>query len=186
MSVTTKWTVISVIGWVIALMLSMIAAPLVWAQPRGVSESKAKLIYIVNILRYTAWPENSFAGPTAPFVFGVLGENVFGPDLEQLSKGTVQKRSIVVRICGSIDEAKQCHIVFVSSSERARFKEILEDLTSAGVMTVGDSDSFTRMGGAINLTIDKEKVKCEISRSATDRAKFKISSQFMELAKQVR
>lgn len=168
------------------LLLVLLLGPLVRAQPRGVSESKAKLIYIVNILRYTAWPESSFGGPTGPFMFGVLGDNVFGADLDQLSKGTVQKRSIVVRICRSVDEAKQCHIVFVSASEKSRFKEILDELTSAGVMTVGDSDSFTRMGGAINLTIDKDKVKCEISRSATDRAKFRISSQLMELAKQVR
>ena len=65
-------------------------------------------------------------------------------------------------------------------------KEILAELKTSEVMTIGETESFTNLGGAINLTIEKDKVKCEISRSATGRAKFKINSQFVELQKLVR
>ena len=145
-----------------------------------VTEGEAKQKYIVVVMRYTTWPESAFPSPTAPFVFGVLGENHYRNEFNQLTKGTVQKHPINVKMCSTIEEAKQCHLVFVSSSEKGRLKEILAELKTSEVMTIGETESFTNLGGRINLTLDKGKVKCEISKSANSRAKFKVGSEFMQ------
>ena len=145
-----------------------------------VPEGKAKAVFILNIVRYTVWPKSAFTGPNAPFVIGVLGENHFGNEFNELTKRTVLNRPISVKPCSAVEEAKQCHLVFVTSSEKARLREILAELKKSEVMTIGETESFTNLGGAINLTREKNQVRCEISRSATTGTKFRVSSQLFE------
>jgi hypothetical protein len=79
-------------------------------------------------------------------------------------------------------EAEGCHILFISRSERGRIPQILQDLGTAPVLTVADTDGFLDDGGIINFRLEGSKVRFEINQQAAERVGIKISSKLLRLA----
>jgi hypothetical protein len=72
--------------------------------------------------------------------------------------------------------------MFVSSSERGRFSQILGSLGGADVLTVGDAPGFLEAGGLINFTLEEKKVRFAINQAGVERSRLKVSSKLMRLA----
>ncbi len=77
-------------------------------------------------------------------------------------------------------------IVFISSSEKDRFRPILTALRGSGVLTVGDTAGFAEMGGVINFILVDNRVHIEINLDAAKVQRLKISSRLLRLAQIVR
>ena len=84
---------------------------------------------------------------------------------------------------GRLQDLEPSHILFISSSEKARLPQILVNLKGASVLTVGEMVQFAQGGGIINFTRRKNKIRLEINLDAAKRAGLKISSQLLKLAK---
>jgi hypothetical protein len=95
----------------------------------------------------------------------------------------VQGRRLVVRRLAKLDGAGTCHILFVSSSERARLPAILESVAAAPTLTVGEDEEFTRLGGCLRFFLAENRVRFEINLPATDRAHLKLSAKLLSLAR---
>ena len=67
------------------IILALPAAVSVTAQGQ-MDEYSIKAGYLYNFSKYVAWPEGTFAAPTAPFVI-CLGEDPFGGRLDQAIAG---------------------------------------------------------------------------------------------------
>src|ERR1019366_9206706 len=78
--------------------------------------------------------------------------------------------------------ATNCHILFISSSEKKRLPEIFASLKGASVLTVGETDHFTESGGMINFFLEGTKMRFQINKDAATSAGLKISSKLMSLA----
>jgi TonB family protein len=115
---------------------------------------------------------------------------VSGRDEEFLS---VLKATVAGKIVGihplqakpvnSADEMKSCHIVFFRASSGKHNETIIADLTRAGVLSVGEDESFLRQGGMINLVKDHGSVRFEVNSDALDRSDIHFSSKILALAK---
>ena len=81
-------------------------------------------------------------------------------------------------------DAEKCHLVFIGAAERNNLSQILTHLKTASVLTVGDTEAFTRQGGIINFALDK-KHRFEINRTAERLAKLETGSQLLEMGKVV-
>ena len=93
-----------------------------------------------------------------------------------------QKR-VVVKTAGKLDDLLPCNILFICSSENNRISDHLSAIGSAHVVTVGEGDGFTDLGGMINFLIsDENTVRFEINKSKTDLSGIKISSKLLQLA----
>ena len=79
-----------------------------------------------------------------------------------------------------------CPIVFISSSDKKALRSILEGLIRPGALTVGETEGFAQLGGVINLTLEDNRVHIEVNVDAAERARLKISSKLLNLAKIVR
>ena len=79
-------------------------------------------------------------------------------------------------------EATNCHILFVSTSEKPRLTQILGGLKGSSVLTVGEMDRFTESGGMINFVKVGTKIRFQINNEAAANAKLKISSKLLNLA----
>jgi len=82
-----------------------------------------------------------------------------------------------------VADLKNCHLVFISKSERSRLADIFSSLESASVLTVSETENFARRGGIINFYLDGNKVRFEINADAAQRKGIKISSQLLKLGK---
>src|SRR5215210_2951157 len=115
------------------------------AQDSPPSEYQLKAVFLYNFAKFIEWPETAFAEPTSPLVIGILGENPFGDELERTIRGKMlNNRALTIKELHSLAEASSnCHILFVSSSEKKRLPEIFAGLRGVSVLTVGEIDRFT-------------------------------------------
>jgi YfiR/HmsC-like len=153
----------------------------------GASEYQLKAAFVYNFAKFIQWPPKTYAGPESPFSICILGSDPFGEVIDDTLRGkTVADHPVVVRRDKDPAAARQCQIVFVSASEKHRLPEILASLKGANVLVVGDVDGFAAAGGAIELTLQDNRVRFAINPDAADRSGLKISSQLLALATIVR
>src|SRR5579864_9332986 len=56
----------------------------------------------------------------------------------------------------------------------------------SSILTVGESQGFAARGGIINLTVEGDTVHFEVNQTAAERARLKISSKVLSMAKIVK
>jgi hypothetical protein len=153
------------------------------AQAPQPTEYQVKAAYLFNFAKFVEWPQKAFAQPTSPLVIGVLGENLFGGDLARTIRDkTVDDHPLVVKELHSQAEATNCHILFISPSEKPRLAQILQDLKGVSVLTVGEVERFTEDGGMINFVREGTKIRFQINNPAAVSVGLKISSKLLNAA----
>jgi hypothetical protein len=153
------------------------------AQEFQPSEYQLKAAFLFNFAKFVEWPPEAFAEARSPIVIGILGENPFGGDLERTIRNkTISNRSLAVKEIRSLAEATNCHLLFISTSEKQRLPEIIQGLRGASVLTVGETERFTEAGGMINFVLEGNKIRFRINDEAAKSAGLKISSKLLSLA----
>lgn len=153
------------------------------AQDSPTSEYQLKAAYIYKFTSFVEWPASALPHDDSPFVIGILGDNPFNDDLQKTVAGKkILDHPIKVVPLAHLNAATNCHILFISSSEKNRLPEILRTLGQTSVLTVGEMERFTQAGGIINLTREGNKIRFEISDDAAKRAGLKISSKLLSLS----
>ena len=152
-------------------------------------EYEIKAAFLFNFAQFIEWPEQAFTNATAPFVIGVIGDisdNRFGHVLNQIMQGeTIGGRRIILKLPRQFDELAGCHILFIGRSEQARLPQILNLVNHTGVLTVGETDSFMRLGGIINFITRDNKVRFELHLDNAARAGLKIDAKLLKVAQVV-
>lgn len=154
----------------------------------GVSkEYQVKAAFLFHFAQFVEWPAETFTNADAPFRIGVLGGNPFGGALDEIVKGeTIGNRKIAVQYSRRAADLKNCQIVFVCESEKARLPRILKELDGPSTLIVGECDGFAASGGVLNFFLEDGKVHFEINPDAAAREKLEISSQLFRLGKIVK
>jgi len=171
-----------VIGWIAFLALAATLGS-ARAQTPIADEYPVKAAFLFNFAKFVEWPAVAFKSPEDPITICVLGQNPFGTALEDVVHDkTVANRGFVVREVLNAQQASNCQIVFVSASERKRFRFLLDQFKGRSILTVGEGDDFTANGGIINFKLKDARVRIEIDAGAADRAGLRISSKLLSLA----
>lgn len=167
----------------LAVLFSAGIPSFVGGEPPPVPEYAVKAAYLFHFAKFVEWPGDAFAGAASPIVICVLGEDPFGDALEALDGKTVNGRPIVIRYAATLGTLTRCHLLFVSASERTILPKVLQATKDWSLLTVGDRNGFARDGGIINLVKTEDRVGFEINLEAARRARLKISSKLLALAK---
>ena len=155
----------------------------VLAQDAAPTEYQIKAAFVYNFAKFVEWPSSSFATPTSPIVIGVLGDNVFGDNLQKtISNKVLNDRPLQFKEFHSVTEATNCHILFISTSDKAKIIKIVQGLQNTSVLTVGESAEFINSGGMINFVLESNKVRFQINDEAAKKSGLKISSKLLSLA----
>jgi hypothetical protein len=171
-----KWTV----GLIIAVLLP---GGIGIAQNPQLTEYQLKALYLFNFAKFVEWPESAFSNPGAPLVIGVLGENPFGDLLETTVQGkALNRHPLEVREIRAPNEVTNCHILFISGSEKKHLPEILKGLQNTPILTVSEMDRFTENGGMINFVWVDKKVHFQINDPVAKAAGLKIGSKLLGLS----
>ena len=166
----------------LACLLVMGASP-IRAQESQPSEYQLKAAFIYNFAKFVEWPASALPLNNSPFVIGILGENPFNEDLKKTVAGKkISDHPISVVSFLNVSEATNCHILFISSSERNRLAEIFKTLQAAPVLTVGETEQFTEAGGMINFVTEANKIRFQIKEETAKAAQLKVSSKLLNLA----
>ncbi|MBA4146727.1 MAG: YfiR family protein [Verrucomicrobia bacterium] len=148
---------------------------------------RIKAVFLYNFAQFVTWPESAFAGPESPFVIGVLGRDPFGRILDDTVRNeVVNRRKLEVRRYRSVGEVRECQILFISPSEQAQMLRVLNALEEKPILTVAETEFFTRNGGMIRFVTEQNKIRFRINSEAAERAGLTISSKLLRLAEIVR
>jgi hypothetical protein len=148
-----------------------------------IKDRNASLLF--QFLRATEWPAEAFQGASSPLVLGILGKDSFGTRLDGITNKVVGHRPIVLKRFNSAEEARHCHLVFVSSGTEQAVRDVLDDLALANILTIGESKEFIRYGGIVSLSED-EKYGFELSARALKRTGLKIDTGLKEFGKLIK
>jgi YfiR/HmsC-like len=172
------------------LVLGIMLCAVMWgalAVPADVTvarEYQVKAIFLYNFAQFVTWPVAAFPERHTPITIGILGDDPFGPFLEEAVRGEViEGRSLTVKHFTRVEEVIDSHILFISKSERGRVGQILAAVRGKSILTVGETEAFARQGGIINFITTDHKVRYEINVDAAKRADLDISSKLLRLAK---
>ena len=150
-----------------------------------------KALYLHNFAKYTEWPKEALGDENAPFVLGILGKDPFGKAIEIIEGKSIKGRKLKVKHFTNVQEVKDCHLLFICSSETDRLPQILKALEKSSILTIAEVEGFLQHSGMINLVAEQksagsQSVAFEINRAAAEKANLKLDTQLLKLAKRVK
>ena len=159
-------------------------------------EYQVKAAFLYNYLKTVEWPQSAQPQTDAPWVIGILGDNAFGDAFAPVINKPVKQHPLSVRPLGHfsterpdltdlIERIKQCHILFISASERKKLAALLPLLQDTACLTVSETSGFLEAGGMINFIPGAEKGDFEINLGACQEVDLKLSSKLLQIAVRV-
>ena len=168
-------------GFVIAALLFWPAQDL--PAQTAANEYQIKAVFLFNFTQFVDWPANAFSDAQTPLVIGVLGDDPFGPYLDETVRGEkVKDRPLVVQRYRRPADIKTCHVLFISRSESARLDQIFGSLRGRNILTVSDIEGFARRGGMMLFLTQGNKTRLRINLEAAKAANLTISSKLLRPA----
>ena len=167
----------------VLICLALLLSGLAGTAAGGPPEYQVKAAFLLNTIRFVEWPAGE--NTSADIVIGVLGEDPFGPYLDELAGRKIKGRKIVIRHFSSPDRAAGCQVLFIPDSERRRLQSLLGLLRGYSILTVSDSDGFVHMGGMIEIDLDKGHLVFDVNQRQLSLRGLKISSQMLKLARDI-
>jgi hypothetical protein len=150
------------------------------------SEYEVKAALLFNFAKFVEWPAASFANANTPFVIGVVGHDPFGSALERTLAGqTIAGRPIQIHRWKRARDLGACQVLFIAASEQGELRLLIGELGDQPVLSVGDMKDFALEGGIVGLVMDNNHVRFEINPNRADRARLKLSSRLLSLARLV-
>ena len=157
------------------------------ARGQGMDVYQVKAVFLYNFAKFVEWPANSFKSSSDPIAICILGQDPFGSSLEDAIHGkTIECRAFVVRQIAGAPQARSCQILFIGSSEQKRFRAVLKELKTSGILTVGETEGFAAEYGVVNFKLEGGKIRLEINVGAAEQNRLRISSKLLSLAQIVK
>ena len=163
------------------------------------SQVEAGLIY--KFISFIEWPEtpvdkqeSSSAKPfresEAPFVIGVIGNDLFAESFTPVAGHPVKdRRKLVVELINQKDNSlmdlEKCQILYLSAPDRARMIKLLELVQGLPVVTVSSMEGFVDMGGMIGFSEQQGRLKFSINNRVARAGGIRISAKLMRVAVRV-
>ncbi|MDD5758447.1 MAG: YfiR family protein [Desulfobulbaceae bacterium] len=156
-----------------------------------ITQEELKAVYLYNFLQFVTWPKNEEkTKQTSSKLICLINDSAVNNALEGLrsSLSTTKTAPFLSKYYEEYSEGMDisaCDILFVSTSEKNHFKELILGLKDAPILTVSDSDTFGALGGMIFFTEDQNRLRYHINRKATTASGLRLNSQLLKSALEV-
>jgi YfiR/HmsC-like len=171
----------------LSMILLLSAALPLRAQETGFDEYQVKAAFLYNFAKFVEWPQGTFANAHDPIGICIVGQSPFGLALDDMVRGKkIGDRAFAVRSVADSQQASRCQIMFIGASERKRTRALLEELKGAAILTVGETDDFTDLGGVIGFKLEGTRVRIQVAVDVADHTRLHISSKLLSLAEIVK
>jgi hypothetical protein len=147
------------------------------------SEYQIKAVFVFNFSHFVEWPSKEFGSATAPFVIGIVGEDPFGPRLDEAVRGErIDSHPLIVQRYRNAGEVGDCQILFIARSEEPHLKEILRALNHRATLTVSELDRVAEQGVMIQFVTENNRIRLRVNAEAARVAGLSVSSKLLRLA----
>ena len=173
-------SLIAIMPLLLSVAMSAIALDFTDDQP---TEYQVKAAFLYNFTKFVEWPDSVFTESQSAITIGILGDDPFGKDIDNLITGEIIKgKKLNVKRFSRDQNYTDCQILFISDSEKDYLDSILKQLKKRPILNVSDIEKFAERGGIINFVIYQNRVRFEINIDAATQAGIIISSKLLRLA----
>ncbi len=162
-----------------ALVLGLSATP-----GQGADQGAVQLAFLYNFTKFVTWPEAAMKA-ASDFELCILGDDPFGPTLDELSSKTVRDKPVRIARPRSAAALLKCQLVYIAPSESWRLKQILQEIGRAPILSISSLDDFADQGGVIRQFWENGKPRFEINLKAAQQSGLILSSKLLELAARI-
>ena len=150
-------------------------------------EAQVKAMFVYNFLKFVEWPVDASVGAKDPFVVLIIGEGATADATEQfLESKSIGDRPLVVRRTRWDQSLAGARAAFIIERDAKKLHRVLDAAAAAGVLTIGEGESFTTRGGVIGLLVEDRKVRFDVDTTAAQIAGLRVSSKLLALTRAVR
>lgn len=168
------------LAWVVALLFGLSGVCFAESKP---NEYQVKAAYLYNFGKFVNWPAGFTVADNDSFAICIIGEDPFGPAMNSIVAGEkIGGKPVQIRHISKKQDAASCRVLFISSSEDSRVREILTDFAPVNVLTVSDMPNFVARGGIIQFVVLDNKIRFEVNLSAAERSNLNLSSELLKVA----
>jgi hypothetical protein len=171
---------------VLASIAALVLACVSVAQTAATAEHELKVAFLFHFAQFVEWPEETLKDANSPLTYCTIGGDPFHGALDaSLSGKTIGARPFRVLHFKQPQEIQGCQVLFIGAEEKKLLPAILAGVKGNSILTVGESEHFVEDGGMIGFLLEENKIRFEINLEAAKKAKLKISSKLLALAKTV-
>ena len=188
--------------WKLIAALAAMLTPAALAQtidPDKVATIKAA--YVLNFIKYTQWPEGTFADSNDPIVLSIVSASANDAVFQTVIKrsDSIGGRRIQLRRVdfppaddrGRIDpeslskffqELEHGHAVYIADASREQVRQMTSHLRGKDVLTMGDTIRFAENGGMLGLVLQEDRVVFQANTGEIQKTRLTVSSKVLKLA----
>jgi hypothetical protein len=149
-------------------------------------EYRVKAAFLFHFAQLVEWPAGALGDEKNPMTLCTFGKDPFGGDLESTLQGkAIGTRALRIVHVNQPQETPGCEVLLMGGKDHKEIAAALAALKDQSILTVGESEGFAKQGGMIGFSMESGKVRFDINVDAAARAKLKISSRLLLLAKTV-
>lgn len=151
----------------------------------AVDREEHKAIYLGRLSNYITWPANTASNNANEyFNLCVLGEDTLKGFLQATyAEKAIKHKPVNIYYVDKVENITDCHLLFISISERTVLAEILAYTNNKPVLTVSEIRGFAEHNGIIQFYMQAQKVKLKINNQAALNHGLKISAKLLAIAK---
>ena len=164
-----------------AVVVSTLCVPIVQAGPFTEPQAKASLLF--NLASFVEWPPGVLA-PTDRLTICVAGDQDVLAALRPYEAQQIDGHGVTSRAVVDDEDVSGCHILFVSASKDRL--GLVQRIAGRPIITVGDGPDFARQGGALRVFFEQSRLRFEINTTTVARAKLRVSSKMLGLARLIK
>jgi len=141
--------------------------------------------FIYNFANFVTWPKETFDNSDDVLYFCFISDQPAANVLFKLNGQSVQNRRLTVRKIDSEIDDEECNILFFGTDNEVFIRQTLAIIKGQNLLTIGEVDGFTQMGGIINFFDQNNKLRFEINIDAAKRETLKFSAQLLQAAQKI-
>ena len=146
-------------------------------------EYEVKLGFIYNFINFVTWPKTAFESGSDTLTLCFASDNLYSEVLYKLDGKTIKGRKLKVITYQEETCLEQSHILFFATQDRELIQQVLDLIKGRSILTIGETEGFTHMGGTINFFKERNRLRFKVNIDAVHRSSLKMSSQLLGSAK---
>jgi hypothetical protein len=173
---------------ILVILLLFSSPQMIEAEEQIAHEYQIKAAFLYNFAYFVEWPADALSSPSSNLHICILGKDPFGEEIEAITNKSIGSHQISHGHIDTIEAIKtpdDCHILFITQSEKDSIPQIVSGLGGKPILTVTDQENADQSGVMITMTLMDEKVRFQINRKAAADVGINISSKLLRLATKV-
>jgi len=145
---------------------------------------QVKAAFIFKFCSYVEWPSGIFSSPQSPIVIATLARDASMAHLleETIKDRRVGTRPVEIRILPNhVEDAAGVHLLYLGDNSRLARRQIAA-LKGQPILIVTDLPRGLEIGSNINFRREDDRIRFDISLTAAQSNRLKISSRLLTVA----